>query len=260
MGRMDGKVCLITGAASGIGLAAAIVFLREGAKVVISDLREEALKKACEGLESPNASYAACDVTDAEQIQKLVRFTVERYGGIDVLLGNAGIVNFTPVADMSLKQWETMISINLTGNFLALKYTIPELRKRGGGSVILTSSIAALRGFAGASHYCAAKAGLTGLARAAALEEAPNKIRVNTVHPGFTSTPMMEYVDGVVSPTDPKTGHTVVASTIPMKRYAQSSEIAELILFLGSSDSSYITGETFVIDGGAISAFQLSRS
>ena len=184
MKRLSGKVAVITGGGGEIGLAAAKLFVDEGAKVFLVDLNENGLKNAVDAVGKENASYLVADVTKPEQVQNYVKAAVQRFGGIDVFLNNAAIEGeVKPIVDYSIDIFKKVIDINIVGVWLGLKYVIPEMAKRNGGSIIITSSVAGIKGSPGVSAYCTSKHAVIGMMRSAAVECAPLGIRVNTVNP-----------------------------------------------------------------------------
>ncbi|MCX4098500.1 glucose 1-dehydrogenase [Nocardia sp. alder85J] len=240
MGRVDGKVALISGGARGMGAAHAELLVAEGAKVVIGDVLDDEGKAVAEKLGAA-ARYVHLDVTDPEQWQAAVADAVATYGRLNVLVNNAGIINGGPLQKFDLEKWRRIIDVNLTGTFLGMRAVVDAMTAAGGGSIINVSSIEGLRGAPWAHGYVASKWAVRGLAKSAALELAPRGIRVNSLHPGLIRTPMTEQIpDDLV--------------TIPLGRPAQPSEVATFVLFLASDEASYATGSEFVVDGGLVTA------
>ncbi|MEV5831978.1 glucose 1-dehydrogenase [Nocardia sp. NPDC052112] len=240
MGRVDGKVALISGGARGMGAAHAELLVAEGAKVVIGDILDEDGKAVAESL-GDAARYVHLDVTEPVHWEKAVHEALQAFGKLDVLVNNAGIVNGGPLGKFDLGKWRQIIDVNLTGTFLGMRAVVEPMVAAGGGSIINVSSIEGLRGAPWAHGYVASKWGVRGLAKSAALELASHNIRVNSLHPGLIRTPMTENIpDDLV--------------TIPMGRPAQPSEVATFVLFLASDESSYATGAEFVMDGGLVAA------
>lgn len=242
---MENKVVIITGAASGIGKAAAELFANQGASVVISDIQESEGKLIAENITSSGgkASFFKTDVAIPEDMEALVDFTVETYGRLDIAVNNAGIGGeLNPIADMSIEGWQKVIAVNLNSLFYGMKYQIPAMLKSGSGSIVNISSILGSVGFAGSGAYTAAKHGIVGLTQTAALEYSAKNIRINAVGPGFIDTPLLNALDA-------ETKKQVVALH-PIGRLGKSEEIAELILWLGSDKSSFVTGSYYSIDGG----------
>lgn len=240
MGRVDGKVALISGGARGMGAAHAELLVSEGAKVVIGDILDEDGKAVAESL-GDAARYVHLDVTEPVHWETAVNEALHAFGKLDVLVNNAGIVNGGPLGKFDLDKWRQIIDVNLTGTFLGMRAVVEPMVAAGGGSIINVSSIEGLRGAPWAHGYVASKWAVRGLAKSAALELAPHNIRVNSLHPGLIRTPMTENIpDDLV--------------TIPLGRPAQPSEVATFVLFLASDESSYATGSEFVVDGGLVAA------
>lgn len=253
MERLKNKVALITGGAGGIGMATAKLFLEEGAKVVIVDRSLNALEKASFELDHENVSYCVADVSKAKDNEKFVADTLKLHGKIDIFFANAGIEGTSkPIAKYPDAIFDKVIDVNLKGVWLGCKHVLPKMKK--GGSVMITSSVAGLKGFAGLGAYVATKHAVVGIMRVAALEFADKQIRVNTIHPGPVNNDMMRRIENDMSPESPEQVLKGFESAIPFGRYAESKEIAEMALFLASDDSTYITGRTHVLDGGMLIA------
>ena len=252
MARLDGKVALITGAGSGIGLAAAELFAREGAKIMLVGRNEQALRAAVTLIGADRANAVVADVSRPEDNERMVKAVLDRYGGLDIFLANAGVEGVTAtIEDYPLDVFDQVMAINVRGVFLGLKATIPALRKRGGGSIIVTSSIGGIRGRGqGNSAYIASKHAEIGLMRTAALEGAAHGIRVNAVLPGPTETRMMRNIEEGRSPGAPEKARAVLLANLPMKRYGTPEEVANVMLFLASDDASLCTGGVYSADGG----------
>ncbi len=238
MGRVDGKVVLISGGARNIGGASARALVAEGASVEIGDVLDDEGKALAEEL-GDAARYLHLDVTSDEDWRAAVAFTVAEFGKLNVLFNNAGIFNGGPLNRYKRDQWQQMLDINLTGPFLGMRAATDALIAAGGGSIINTSSIEGLRGTPWAHGYVASKWGLTGLTKSAAMELAPHGIRVNSLHPGRVSTPATDQMPEDLIP-------------IPLGRPGRPEEIASFVVFLASDESSFATGAEFVIDGGTI--------
>ncbi len=257
MVRLAGKVAIITGGAGGIGQAAARQFTAEGARVVLVDLDEAALQSAVQSIGEDKASYVVADVTQADQAQSYVNAAIDRWGGIDILLANAGIEGrLSPIPDYPIDVFDQVMAVNVRGVWLGLKYVIPVMRDRGGGSIVITSSTAGIGGSAGISAYVTSKHAVIGLIRTAALECAPLGIRVNTVNPAPIETRMMRSLEEMrVAAADSsevtvqQTKQATVAR-IPLQRYGNPEEVAKLMLFLASDESSFCTGGVYMVDGG----------
>lgn len=251
MGRLDGKVAVITGGSGGIGIAAGRLFAREGAQVLLVDLQEEPLQKAVQSIGSNAVSYAAADVTQPEQVQAYVRTAVERYGGVDISLQNAGIEGVVQsITDYPLEVFDRVLAVNVRGVWLGLKYLMPEMQKRGGGSIVITSSVAGIRGTPGVSAYVTSKHAVIGMMRVAALEGAEHKIRVNTVNPAPIETRMMRSLEEGFAPGAAMHAKERIAAAVPLRRYGSPEEVADVMLFLASDDSRYCTGGVYMVDGG----------
>jgi NAD(P)-dependent dehydrogenase (short-subunit alcohol dehydrogenase family) len=251
MGKLDGRITVITGGAGGIGLAAATRFVAEGSKVLLVDLDEAPLRQAVTTLGAERASFVRADVTRPEDVERYVRAAVERYGGIDVFLNNAGIEGAVkPITEYPIEVFDRVIEVNVRGVWLGLRSVIPEMAKRGGGSIIITSSVAGIHGAAGVSAYVTSKHAVVGMMRTAALECAPLKIRVNTVNPAPIETRMMRSLEDGFAPGQAAQAKQQILAGIPMARYGTAEEVADLMLFLASDESRYCTGGVYMVDGG----------
>lgn len=250
MTKLLGKVAVITGAASGIGLAATKLFVDEGARVLAIDLDGGALQETVAGL-GPSVAPFVADVTDEAQMSQAMAEAAATYGGIDIVLPNAGVFGpQAPIEDYPIDSFERVMHVNVTGVLVTIKHAIPFLAKRGGGSIIITSSVGAIIGNKGASAYIASKHALTGIMKVAARELASENIRVNTVNPGLVDTPMMRVVEASVCPEDPLRGRAMLQSATFFKRFVQPEEVTELMLFLASDAGVNCTGGIYMIDGG----------
>ena len=256
MARLTGKVAIITGGAGGIGRATAQLFASEGAQVLLVDRNEAALQSAVDAIGSTAASYVVADITQPDQVQYYVQTAIERYQGVDILLANAGVEGVVqPIPDYPVDVFDQVMAVNVRGVWLGLKYAIPALRVRGGGSIIITSSTAGIRGSMGLSAYTTSKHAVIGLMRTAALECAPWGIRVNTVNPAPIETRMMRSLEEMrtaVAGTSATVERTkeIIAARIPLKRYGAPEEVGRLMLFLASDESSFCTGGVYMVDGG----------
>lgn len=252
MNRLEGKVVVITGGAGGIGKAAGKLFVNEGADVLLVDLEEAALKSACNDIGSNKVSYCVADVTSNSDNQKMITIAEERYGGVDVLLANAGVEgDVMSITDYDEKRFDQVMAVNVKGPFLGLKAAIPAISKRGGGSIIITSSVAGLGGVANIAPYATSKHAVIGLMKSAALECAALNIRVNTVNPSPVETRMMRSLEEGLAPGDAETAREGLRASIPLGRYAEPEDIAKIMLFLASDDSDFVTGSVYVADGGS---------
>lgn len=243
---LEGKTCIVTGASSGIGRAVAVAYAREGANVVASDINREGGEETLVQLRGFNgkAIFVAADVSKPEDCQRLVEQTMKTFDRLDVACNNAGIGGeLAPTADYPLEAWQQVIGVNLSGVFHCMKYQIPYLLKRR-GSIVNMSSILGTVAFANAPAYTAAKHGVLGLTKAAALEYGAQGLRVNAVGPAFIHTPMIAGLE-----SDPATLQGLT-STHPMARLGEPKEVAELVLWLSSSRASFCTGAYFPVDGG----------
>lgn len=236
MGRVDGKVALISGGARGMGAAHARALIAEGAKVVVGDILDDDGAALADELGSA-ARFVHLDVTQPEQWKAAVDAAVDAFGKLNVLVNNAGIVNGNTLQNFPLADWQRIIDINLTGTFLGMQAAVEPMIAAGGGSMINISSVEGLRGSPGLYGYVASKFGVRGLAKAAALELAPHNIRVNSIHPGLIRTPMTAGI-----PED--------FLQIPLGRGAEPGEVSACVVYLASDESSYSTGGEFVVDGG----------
>ncbi|RRQ50574.1 SDR family oxidoreductase [Maribacter algicola] len=251
MGRLQDKVAIITGGAGGIGKATAKLFLDQGAMVVIADISKEALEKASLEIDQENLSYCVVDVSKPKENQKLVAYTLEVHNKIDIFFANAGIEGTSkPIVEYPDDIFDNVIDVNLKGVWYGCKYVVPKMTV--GGSVMITSSVAGLKGFAGLGAYVATKHAIIGIMRVAALEFTSNKIRVNTIHPGPVNNEMMRRIEKDISPENPGEVLKGFEATIPFGRYVDSNEIAQMALFLASEDSKMITGCMHIVDGGML--------
>ena len=251
MDRLKDKVAVITGGAGGIGRAAGALFAEEGANVLLVDLNESALKEAVAAIGSNRVSYFVADVTRAADNRAMVECATERYGGVDVFLANAGIEgDVKPIVEYDEDRFEQVLNVNVKGVFLGMKSVIPAMQARGGGSIVVTSSVAGVKGSPGVSAYVTSKHAVIGLMRTAALECASLNIRVNTVNPSPVETEMMRRLEEGFMPGSADAAKTSLAGSIPMNRYGTPEEIAKVMLFLASDDSAWVTGAVCMADGG----------
>lgn len=247
---LAGKVAIITGAGAGIGRATALRMAAEGARVVVADRDAEGCDETVRMIrdDGGEAIAIATDVTSEEQIKAMVSGTVEQYGRLDIAFNNAGIEgNPAPTAEYDVQTWNQVIQVNLTGVFLCMKYQLPEMQKNGSGSIINCSSIAGKIGFEASSAYVASKHGVIGLTKTAALEYAPEGIRVNAICPGVIDTAM---VDRAIEKRTDVDMREMLTAMAPVGRMGTSDEIAEAVLYLASDNARFTTGTALVVDGG----------
>jgi 3alpha(or 20beta)-hydroxysteroid dehydrogenase len=239
VGRVDGRVALISGGARGMGAQHARALAAEGAAVVIGDVLDDEGAAVAAAI-GDQATYVHLDVTDEHSWSRAVEATIERYGSLSVLVNNAGIVNGNLIHQYEVAQWRAILDVNLTGTFLGIRASVGAMTSAGGGSIVNVSSVEGFRGSPGLHGYTATKFAVRGLSKSAALELAPQNIRVNSIHPGFIRTPMTAGI-----PED--------FLSIPLGRGADPAEVSAMVLFLASDESSYCTGSEFVVDGGLLS-------
>jgi len=254
MDRLKNKVAIITGGAGGIGQAAGAMFAAEGADVLLVDIDEHALKQACDDIGSNRVSYFVADVTSAADNDAMIATATERYGGVDIFLANAGIEgDMMSIVDYDESRFDQVLAINVKGPFLGLKSAIPALQKRGGGSIVITSSVAGVSGAANMSAYSTSKHAVIGLMRGAAREGAPMNIRVNTVNPSPVNTRMMRSIEEGMAPGSGEVVKAALEERIPLGRYGEPTDVARVMLFLASDDSEFVTGSVHMVDGGLTS-------
>jgi len=252
MGRLNGKVAVITGAASGIGQATAIRFAGEGAAVVVADLNAdggESTVRQCKE-NGGSAVFQRADVSSEPDVQAMIARAVKEFGRLDITYNNAGIGGAVgPLEQIKIEDWDRSLGVLLRGVFLGMKYSIPEMRKAGGGAIISTASVAGIRGFVGLHAYCAAKAGVVNLTRSAALELGKDKIRVNCICPGGINTPILHRnLPGVKDAME-----QWMAKGQPIPRAGHPDDIAGMVLYLASDDGEWVTGQAMIVDGGLTS-------
>ena len=246
--RMAAKVAFVTGAADGIGRAAALAFAREGANVVVADVSPEANEETAHMIRNLGRQSLAlrCDVTRALDVEAALNKAVEAFGGVDFAFNNAGVEHPpTVIEEVTEETWDRIVNVNLRGVFLCMKYEIPLMLQRGGGSIVNTSSGAGVKGFAGGGAYVAAKHGVVGLTKAAALDYAARNIRINAVCPGIIATPMMDRFTGGTAE-----GRANVIAQEPIGRMGTPEEIAAAVVWLCSDAASFVVGHAMVVDGG----------
>jgi NAD(P)-dependent dehydrogenase (short-subunit alcohol dehydrogenase family) len=247
-GSFTGKVAFVTGAGSGIGRAAALAFAREGATVVLADLSEESNQETARMIENlgARALTVTCDVTRTEDVKAALHEAVEAFGRLDFAFNNAGSEQpITAAADLTEEEWDRIVGINLRGVFLCMKYEIPLMLRNGGGVIVNTSSGAGVKGFRAQAAYAAAKHGVIGLTKSAALDYASQNIRINAVCPGIIETSMMQRFTGGTSK-----GREKVIAQEPVGRMGKPEEIAAAVVWLCSDPAAFVIGHAMVIDGG----------
>lgn len=256
MGRLEKKVALITGGAGGIGSTTARRFLDEGADVMLVDIDEKKLQKTVKEINSKHIAYLQADVSNEQDVKDYVDGTKSKFGKIDIFFNNAGIEGeVKPITEYPINTFDKLFAVNVRGIWLGLKYVIPVMRKNeNGGSIIITSSVAGLAGTANVSPYVGSKHALVGIMKSAALEVASDKIRVNTINPSPVDNRMMRSLEEGFGGEDAEKAKEQFEQMIPLGRYANNEEIADLVFFLASDESRFITGTVHRIDGGMLSS------
>ncbi|MBS0546473.1 MAG: glucose 1-dehydrogenase [Proteobacteria bacterium] len=265
MKPLAGKGAVVTGGASGIGEACAETLAREGAGVLITDIDDLRGQDVAARITKAGgkAHYVNHDVRDEAAWAGIVAEAEKRFGGLDIMVANAGIGIMAPIATMTLADWQKQQAINLDGVFLSVRSAIPAMKKRGGGSIVLMSSIAGLRGAPGLAAYSATKGGVRLLAKSVAMEHAADNIRCNSVHPGIIATPIWEKIptgaagNGRNAPIDPRER---AAISVPLPRVGEAQDIANGVLFLCTDLANYMTGQELVIDGGMTAGGRPTRA
>jgi NAD(P)-dependent dehydrogenase (short-subunit alcohol dehydrogenase family) len=247
MSLFDGKVSLVTGGGSGIGQAACHLYAREGARVVVSDIDEKGGRETVEAIRGMNgeAIFVRADVSRPEECEAMVTAALEQYGRLDIAFNNAGIGGESALtADYSVEGWQKVIAINLSGVFYCMKYEIPAMLNSGGGAIVNMASILGQVSFENSSAYVAAKHGVVGLTKNAAVEYAKQGLRINSVGPAFIRTPLIAGIEQNEQARD------LLISLHPLGRLGESEEVAEMVIWLSSEKASFVTGAYYPIDGG----------
>lgn len=250
MGRLDNKVAFITGGGSGMGAAQAKLFAKEGAKVIVGDVNENGINDTVSEIKQNNGTALGIklDVSSDQDWQSAIKQTIDNFGQLNILISTAGIVGpfDAEAADHSVKSWDNIINVNLKGPFLGCKYAIPEMKKVGGGAIVIISSIGAVLGNQGGTGYGASKAGVLGLAKHVAVDYAKDNIRANTILPGQIATPMSASLET----EEAKEAKKFFIDMTPMGHFGDTNDIANATLFLASDESKFITGNELYVDGG----------
>lgn len=251
MQRLSGKMAFITGGGTGIGRACALLFAREGAKVAVAARRREKLDAVAQEIiaDGHEALAVVCDVTRKASVEAAVRAAEERFGGLNVIVNNAGALHVGTAEETSDEDWNRVIAANLTGTFLVSRAAVPALRRAGGGSIVNIGSYLGLVGIKQRAAYCASKGGVTMLTKAMALDHAAEKIRVNCICPALVETEMA--LGAMARMPDPAAYRKLRESQIPMGRAGRPEDVAELAVFLASEESSWMTGNALPLDGGS---------
>ncbi|MBF6559222.1 MAG: SDR family oxidoreductase [Candidatus Binataceae bacterium] len=256
-GKFDGRVAIVTGGGAGIGAATVRRFAREGAAVVIADLSGTRANQVKDEINSGGGKAAAIkmDAGDAEAVQATIKLAIDSFGRLDILFNNAGMAEVSWLHETTLESWNRVIAVTLTSTFLGLKYAIPIMRKQGGGAIVNTASVSGTRGDYGMASYNAAKAGVINLTRAAALENAKHKIRVNCVCPGGINTRVAQVLGGERA----EEFRRAMGKIHPVGRMGEPEEIANTVTFLASDEASFITGAAYIVDGGLTAQTGIGR-
>ena len=258
MGRLEGKSVIITGAGSGIGRAASLLFTREGAKLIAVD-KTDGVKETVEQVRKAGGTAEAvmADAGSEKDVQDFIAKAIATYGKLDVIWANAGISGgLVPIPEQTVEHWQEILRINLIGPFLAVKHAAPRIAERGGGAIVLTASVAGIRSGAGSPAYSASKAGVINLAKVSAQQLSGSNVRVNAICPGLTET-------GMTKPTFDYAREAGKMDRVgrlnPLRRGAQPEELARVAAFLASDDASYVNGQAIAVDGGLSSSHPVTR-
>ena len=252
--RFSAKVAVITGGGAGMGKATAVAFAQEGAAVVVADIDAKAAESVAAEIIAAGGQAKAvqADVSRSADAQRISAESVGAFGGIDVLVNNAGIQTYGTVVDMDEETWDRTINVNLKSIFLVSKYCVPEITKRGGGAVVNMASVQGMASQKRVVAYAATKGGIIAMTRTMALDHAPDNIRVNCVCPGSVDTPMLRWAADIFVPGNPAGAIEDWGKLHALGRVANASEIAKVVLFLASEDASFMTGSAVVVDGGML--------
>ena len=252
MSKLQNKTAIITGAASGIGRATAMLLAREGAAVTVVDINEAGGQAVADAIaeEGGRAIFVRADVTRAEDCQRVVQETVDAFGGVDILYNNAGVIRRADVVETTEEEWDWVMAVNVKSIFLMCKYVVPVMAAAGGGSIINTGSGWGLKGGPRAISYCASKGAVVNMTRALAIDHGPQNIRVNSVCPGDIDTPMLRNEARQLGQAE--TDFLAEAADRPLRRFGSPDEVAQAVLYLASDASSYVTGTALVVDGGGL--------
>ncbi|MEO6199973.1 MAG: SDR family oxidoreductase [Cryobacterium sp.] len=250
--RLENKNAIVTGGAGGIGRATALAFAAEGAKVAVVDLREDAAEAVADEIRAGGGTAVAiaADVSNEDDIQRILATTVEAFGGVDVVFNNAGIIRRTTAVETTAEEWDRVFGVNVKSIFLMSKHVVPIMAANGGGSIVNTGSGWGLKGGGKAISYCASKGAVVNMTRALAIDHGPDGIRVNSVNPGDVNTGMLREEARQLS--QDADAFLAESADRPLKRMGEPHEIAAAVVWLASDESSYVTGAALVVDGGGI--------
>jgi len=249
---LEGKIAFVTGGAGGIGRATSLAFAAEGASVAVVDLNAEAAEAVAQEIRAAGGTAVsiAADVSNEDDIVRVVETAKESFGGIDVVFNNAGIIRRTTAVETTVEEWDRVFGVNVRAIFLMCKHVVPIMKAHGGGSIVNTGSGWGLKGGGQAISYCASKGAVVNMTRALAIDHGPDGIRVNSVNPGDVDTGMLR--DEARQLGQDQTGFLAEAAERPLNRMGQPSEIAAAVVWLASDEASYVTGAALVVDGGGI--------